>query len=70
METLHEDEARVLNVAVAMELFKRDHGREASTAAELREWSAEKTTGVHVEPSSVLSPAQIAAVIFDCRRRR
>jgi hypothetical protein len=63
-------QARVLQAAVLMELFRRANQREAETAAELRMWAAANAPSKPIEPAAILSPSQITAALQDCRRRR
>jgi hypothetical protein len=62
--------ARVIHAAALMELFKRAHGREAATAAELRSWAASNAPQIPPDPTSVLTPEQIASALSDCLWRR
>ena len=71
---VHRDEearrARVVQAAALMELFKRAHGREAATAAELRSWAAHSAPRIPPDPAAVLTPEQIASALSDCLWRR
>ena len=63
-------QARVLQAAALMELFKRAHGRDAATAAELRSWASSNAARIPADPQAVLTAEQIAAALSDCLRRR
>jgi hypothetical protein len=63
-------QARVVHAAALMELFKRAHGREASTAAELRAWASSNPSMLPPDPKAVLTAEQIASALSDCLRRR
>jgi len=67
-----EEEARrrrVVHAAALMELFRRAHGREASTADELRQWAAANESSDAINPAAILTPEQIASALHDCLRR-